>query len=505
MRRTQHGAGDDGFLDLGRTFLILRRWWWLVVACMVFAAVPAFLYTSARADTYEATDTLVIVHPGAAAVEQVAVDQALAAKHAVRATTLPFLTGVAAGLPFETTAEALRGQVTVVPDLTLGQVLVSARDRDPSRAVLIADGVASHLVEVAASGADAVGPRPGDTSRILEAAIASMVAAQAEVQRLSGDTTRTASEQAALDRAWERLAMFGDLVTTYRGFEGTEGPTLEVLQPAVMPTAPVAPRPLLTAILAAFIGALGALGVIALLEYAKQRVLDARDASEVTGLPVLATIGASSGGRPPGQRLAMLGDPRSGEADSYRRLRAELGLVAPGPLSRLLVTAATARKSKSITACNIALAFAQAGRATLLVEADLRNRGIRRELSLPDSRGLSDLLTDTSTPLGELVQRVPNTSLDVMTAGPTQVDPAALYEQGRLAAALDVLSMGWDLVILDGPCIGSGPEAMLIARETNGVVLVIDTRTGAIDSTRRAADLLRQVPASVLGAVVHGT
>ena len=96
-------------------------------------------------------------------------------------------------------------------------------------------------------------------------------------------------------------------------------------------------------------------------------------------------------GRAEFYQLATLLFPRSAVAESYRTLRSniEFGAV-DSPVRTLLVTSAAPDDGKTITASNLAVAFAQAGRSTILVDADLRKPGVHLAFQATIESGLTD-------------------------------------------------------------------------------------------------------------------
>ncbi len=72
-------------------------------------------------------------------------------------------------------------------------------------------------------------------------------------------------------------------------------------------------------------------------------------------------------------------------AESFRTLLTSVVLsTAPRPPQALLITSATARAGKSTTALNLAIALAQRGDSTLIIDADLRRPGIAEPLDFVD-------------------------------------------------------------------------------------------------------------------------
>src|SRR5205807_9239333 len=89
--------------------------------------------------------------------------------------------------------------------------------------------------------------------------------------------------------------------------------------------------------------------------------------------------------KPNAAELALLKQPSSALAESFRTLLTSVVLsTAPRPPQVLLITSTTAGEGKSTTALNLAIALAQRGDSTLIIDADLRRPGIAESLDLVD-------------------------------------------------------------------------------------------------------------------------
>ena len=124
------------------------------------------------------------------------------------------------------------------------------------------------------------------------------------------------------------------------------------------------------------------------------------------GLPTLGTIAKmrTSKDRSEIYQLATLLHHLGPVAEAYRSLRTSVEFAAvDAPVDTLLVTSAIPDEGKTLTASNLAVVFAQAGRRTILLDADFRKPGVHKVFDLPNSYGLSNLLrseagTSTTSP-----------------------------------------------------------------------------------------------------------
>src|SRR5512138_1427655 len=135
-------------------------------------------------------------------------------------------------------------------------------------------------------------------------------------------------------------------------------------------------------------------------------------------------------------RTLALADPDSPAAQQYRVLHQRLLRIgARRPLRTIAVTSSGRREGRTTTAANLALAAAQEGRSTILVEADLRHPSLAAGLGLAPRAGLAEVIEGTAE-LGQAVTRLG--PLEVLCDGA----PAQPAGHGDRRAAPDRLRAG---------------------------------------------------------------
>jgi len=189
-------------------------------------------------------------------------------------------------------------------------------------------------------------------------------------------------------------------------------------------------------------------------------------------------------------------NPKSAAAETYRRLRTGIELAGrdgEAALKTIAVASAERGEGKSTACANLAIAYAQAGRSVLLVDADLRKPVQHRIFNLPHAMGLSALLAGRCG-FGEAVRQSEFAGLAVLCAGPVPASPTEL-----LAAA----KRRYDIVIVDTPSLAAGADALIVADRCDGAVLVIrrgKTKLGAVENAKES---LASARARLVGAVFN--
>ncbi len=144
-------------------------------------------------------------------------------------------------------------------------------------------------------------------------------------------------------------------------------------------------------------------------------------------------------------------------------------------------------EGKTSVASNLGIALAKMQRRVLLVDGDLRRSRLHQIFRLENTQGLSDLLCDKSDlencPLDALVRATAIPHLFLLTGGVQTTDvPNILYSE-RLAALLVRLRGEFETVLIDAPPILYLPDARVLGRQADGVVLIL--RAGKPAATRR--------------------
>ena len=279
-----------------------------------------------------------------------------------------------------------------------------------------------------------------------------------------------------------------------------------VSQPKVA-KAPVSPRLLVVALLA-LVGGLGTgLGMIYVLDYFDDRFRSPEELQLQAGLPVLAIVGELPGdddGRGL-QTLTTFAKPNGSESEPFRTLRTTLAFSSE-PTTRLVVTSTEPGDGKTTVLANLAVAFAQSGKRTLMIDADLRRPGMTTLMDLRGQQGLSTILR-SELPLDDATQgNVFSTeldNLDVIPSGPRPVNPAELLHGARFSELLAWAESHYDQILIDAPPTLAVTDAAIISRQVDGTLLVIRPDKNRRRMVIRASESLRAVGATLVGAVIN--
>jgi len=193
----------------------------------------------------------------------------------------------------------------------------------------------------------------------------------------------------------------------------------------------------------------------------------------------------------------------SGFDEAVRTLRNSILLSdVDRRIRSLLITSASPSEGKSTMGVHLAIAHAQQGNRTLLIDGDLRRPSIHKRFNLPAGKGLSNVLTSEEDWKSLLVSPEELPGLHILPAGPPSRKASDLIGRG-LEELLIEASEAYDLIILDAPPLLGFAEPLQMASIVDGVIVV--TRAGQTDrkAVSSVLNTLRRLRANVLGIVLN--
>ncbi len=171
-------------------------------------------------------------------------------------------------------------------------------------------------------------------------------------------------------------------------------------------------------------------------------------------------------------------------------------------LRSILMTSAGPSEGKSTTAVHLAIAHAEQGKKTLLVDADLRRPSVHRKLRLTMEWGLSNVLMGEMPWRNAVIPTEQSPNLHVILSGPPSHRAADLIGP-LLGDMLDEFGKEYDLIIIDAPPLLGFAEPLQMATIADGVLIVSragETKRKAVSSLLSALHRLR---ANVIGVVLN--
>ena len=197
-------------------------------------------------------------------------------------------------------------------------------------------------------------------------------------------------------------------------------------------------------------------------------------------------------------------EPRSVEAEAYRTIRTAVFFGIPEAESKtILVTSPAPGDGKSTVVSNLAIAMAQAGQRTLVLDADFRKPMQHNIFQIDDEeRGLSQLLAGVND-LEEAVETGPVEGLDILRCSSAVPNPSEVLNSRSFARALQAFSERYDRVIIDSPPVGPVADSQILSALCDVTLLVLRAERSTRRHSQHARDGLVSVGGYILGAIVN--
>ena len=207
-----------------------------------------------------------------------------------------------------------------------------------------------------------------------------------------------------------------------------------------------------------------------------------------------------------GGALPTLKDLLLRRCDGLQVIEGNLAAAGPDGSKALMVVSARAGEGRTIAAAALGWALSASGR-TLLVDADLRNRGLGRLFGVSANPGLVNVVLD-GVEVEDVVRLTETGTLDILPGGRDAVEDADAMGPGVLrgepfARLVAALRGRWRYVVFDTPPLLDSAQAALMARHVDGSVLVLDAGRTRWDTARMATDGLYGVGGRLVGAVLN--
>lgn len=510
------------FFDLKVYARLLWHWAWLLVLATVVAGLAAYLFSIFTIPVYEASTTLLIdqARNTNTTYQDLLTSERIARTYAELMQRETTMVKVAAEFQLEP---------AVINDVITGITVTPVRDTQLIKVVI--EGTSPELVAAVADMLPRVfiteisevqTQRFDESKKSLEGQL-NTLNNQIELQQIAINeigNSNTAEEEVRLGQLRNQLAQYqssyANVLRSYEELRLTEVQSVDsivVVERAKIPQQPIRPQILLNTLLVALVGGVLALGSIFLIEYLDDRIKTPTDLQGVVDTPILGAIARipqtngrvkQRGDLERAEGLITAHQPRHPITEAYRSLRTNLQFSSvDDTLHSLLVTSATPGEGKTTTAANLAVVLAQSGRSVLLVDADIRKPQQHKVFQLPKSPGLTDALLAGEAPLDLFIRQTMVPNLRILTSGKEAPNPAELLGSQRMHQLVEALGKEVDILIFDAPPLLAVTDAQVLARETQGVLLVINTEKTPRAMIARAAESLHRANARLFGTVLN--
>src|SRR5690606_25569236 len=291
---------------------------------------------------------------------------------------------------------------------------------------------------------------------------------------------------------------------------------VDIIDEAFVPQERVRPRKTLNLLLGGILGIMMGIG-LAFVRNAMDNKVRTPEQLRKAGVSVLSTVPAMDElvkaefggqafvdfeGRRYSTNLVTLLNPLSPFTEKYQRLASNIHFSRPDdPVRSIVVTSPTMGDGKTNTSLNLAIVFAQMGRRTVYIDADLRRASGHKRMDLPREPGLVDVLFEEKPDLSRFASIVDD--LYVIPAGRRVANPSQILESRKLRQLLKHLEQEFGVVIVDCPPVLAVADVLSLASRSDMTILVAAAGITTWPILERALTDLTSVKSRFGGVVLN--
>jgi capsular exopolysaccharide synthesis family protein len=271
---------------------------------------------------------------------------------------------------------------------------------------------------------------------------------------------------------------------------------VEIIDVAEPNRRPVSPNLFMNVLLSIFVGLGAGVGLAYFIEYLDTSIKTADDVERILGLPVLGLI-------PQKVRPLIEEGPDSEHAEAYRVLRTNLAFTEGGShRGAFSVLSSGAGEGKSTTCFNLAFVCAQQGEKVLLIDGDLRRPVQHTILGVSNRFGLTNVLL-RDVPVEEAIKATSVPNLHFLPSGRLPRTSLGVLDPKRIGELITSLKTKYDVVLIDTPPLVGISDSSIVAKETDGAIIVVQYRKYPRDMLLKAKGMVEALGVNVVGAVLN--
>lgn len=167
-----------------------------------------------------------------------------------------------------------------------------------------------------------------------------------------------------------------------------------------------------------------------------------------------------------------------------------------------LITSPSDGEGKSTTAANLAITIAQQKEKVLLIDANLRKASLHTFFKTSNSNGLTDVLNGRISFYDAIIHTEIG-RLDLVTSGTVANNPVELLSSQMMRDLLKTALRSYDVVLIDSNAILDVTDTKLLAKQCDGVVLVIQNGKTKFEKAAEAKKVLEFAKVKLVGVVMN--
>ena len=190
--------------------------------------------------------------------------------------------------------------------------------------------------------------------------------------------------------------------------------------------------------------------------------------------------------------------------EAYKTLRTNI-MFCGAEIKSIVITSCNENEGKSTVSTELSKSFAEIGKHTLLIDADMRKSVmLKKNMHSSEIVGLSEVLSG-QIDINDAIYNTQSPDFDVVFAGRFPPNPVELIGGGRFEKLVNDLKLKYDYIIIDTPPLGAVIDAAVISSVCDGSVIVIADRRVDKNAAIQVKEQLEKSGCKILGAVINET
>jgi len=221
-----------------------------------------------------------------------------------------------------------------------------------------------------------------------------------------------------------------------------------------------------------------------------------------TSYPILGEIVFSTAAE--NWTIAVEKESKSPIAESFRTIRTNLQYMSlKSPSKIIVITSNNPGEGKTFTSLNIAAILAKAGKKVLILELDLHRPKIQKALNIVADVGISTVLIGKTT-IEESVKPTRIENMFTLLSGPLPPNPSEMILSKSLETILEYARENYDFTIIDTPPIGLISDALVLMKNADVNLFVLNTRFTSKETIQNIQDIIETHDLKNFGYILNG-
>ncbi|MDY6786694.1 MAG: polysaccharide biosynthesis tyrosine autokinase [candidate division WOR-3 bacterium] len=303
----------------------------------------------------------------------------------------------------------------------------------------------------------------------------------------------------------------------YRIAEAGKLGSVRIIDEPVMSRTPILPKTKRNLVLGFFLALIVAGAVVFLKEYFDDSIKKIEDLEKIAKVKVIQSIprikvknGDSQASEQERYRRHLVDDMPEGSAvvESYKMLGTDIKYLTQGKVKSITVSSSVKGEGKSTTVLNLGITLGKLDRSVLIVDTDLRRPVLEKTLGINEkSEGLTQLLRlqaqNGEVDISEYVQKTRYDNVSFLSHGEITMNSTNLLQSPRMEKLIKMLQKNYDYVIYDTPPVLSVADSRVIAKNTDGLLWVVQHKKAKRHDIMNAKKLFDGMELNIIGIVVN--